>query len=118
MAASSCGAAEVSRHNWTHPRPHSTPKSVTVSQSAFHISVTGNSHICELMHHGGILKVTGTPGENEISIGCTTLALSGNAEMEIHNVRMGRQIRLPDEICRHMEESEMESGKCAGKRGY
>jgi hypothetical protein len=61
------------------------------------VSVTGRSHICELMHRGGSLRVTGTPGENEISIGCTTLELSGNARMEVRNVHMGRPLEWKSE---------------------
>ena len=57
------------------------------------VTVTGNSHICELMHRGGKLRVIGTPGGDQLSIGCTTLELSGNAEMEIHNVHMGRPLK-------------------------
>jgi hypothetical protein len=56
------------------------------------VSITGRSHICELMHRGGKLKVTGSPGKNEISIGCTTLELSGNAEMDVQHVHMGRPL--------------------------
>ena len=61
------------------------------------VSVTGNSHICELMHRGGKLRVIGTPTQNQISIGCTTLELSGNAQMEIHNVHMGRPLTWREE---------------------
>jgi hypothetical protein len=56
------------------------------------VTVTGKSHICELMHRGGKLKIMGAPGKNEISIGCTTLELSGRAEMEIHHVHLGRPL--------------------------
>jgi hypothetical protein len=56
------------------------------------VFITGKSHICELMHRGGRLRITGDPGENQISIGCTTLELSGDAEMEIHHVHMGRPL--------------------------
>ncbi len=61
------------------------------------VTVTGSSHICELMHRGGKLKVNGGPGENAISIGCTTLDLSGNAEMEVHNVHLGRPLTWREE---------------------
>jgi hypothetical protein len=56
------------------------------------VTVTGKSHICELMHRGGKLKIASSHGENEISIGCTTLELSGDAELEIHNVHLGRPL--------------------------
>jgi hypothetical protein len=56
------------------------------------ITVAGKSHICELMHRGGKLRIAGAPGENQISIGCTTLELSGDARMEVQNVHMGRPL--------------------------
>ena len=57
------------------------------------LTVTGKSHICELMMTGGgKLKVFGTPGENEISIGCTTLELGGTADMQVQHVHMGRPL--------------------------
>jgi hypothetical protein len=41
------------------------------------VSVDGHSHICELMHRGGKLRIVGKSGQPGISIGCTTLELSG-----------------------------------------
>jgi len=61
------------------------------------VSVTGQSHICELMHGGGKLEVASPPGQRRISIGCTTLELSGNAQMEVHHVHLGRPPAWPDE---------------------
>ena len=61
------------------------------------VFVGGKSHICELMHRGGKLEVRGTPGQNEISIGCTTLELSGNAEMDVRHVHLGRPLAWRDE---------------------
>ncbi len=57
------------------------------------LTVTGQSHICELMmHNGGRLKVVGTPDRNDISIGCTTLDLKGEAVLEVRNVHFGRPL--------------------------
>ncbi len=61
------------------------------------VHVTGKSHICELMHRGGRLNVTGSPGEYDITIGCTTLELSGDATMEVHNVHLGRPLTWKEE---------------------
>jgi hypothetical protein len=61
------------------------------------ISVTGKSHICELMHRGGKLKVSGAPDQNQISIGCTTLELSDSAQMQVHNVHLGRPLTWQEE---------------------
>jgi hypothetical protein len=57
------------------------------------LTVTGRSHICELMmHSGGKMKIVGTPEMNEISIGCTTLDLGGDAQLELENVHLGRPL--------------------------
>ena len=61
------------------------------------ISVTGKTHICELMHRGGKLSISGTPEKHQISIGCTTLELSGEAEMEVRHVHMGRPLSWQSE---------------------
>jgi hypothetical protein len=61
------------------------------------LSITGAAHICELMHRGGHLKVHATPGTNELSIGCTTLELSGAAVMEIHDIHLGRPLTWQDD---------------------
>ena len=61
------------------------------------VTITGQSHICELMMSGGKLKVTGTPGKNDISIGCTTLELSGDAAMQVQHVHMGRPLTWQNE---------------------
>lgn len=57
------------------------------------VSVTGEAHICELMHSGGRLRITGNPGGRELSIGCTTLELSGSAEMRLQDLHLGRPLR-------------------------
>ncbi len=57
------------------------------------LTVTGRSHICELMlHSGGKMKIAGTTAKNEISIGCTTLDLGGEARLELENVHLGRPL--------------------------
>ncbi len=61
------------------------------------VAITGESHICELMHGGGKMKVVGTAGRNEISIGCTTLELTGDAELQVQNVHMGRPLTWQQE---------------------
>jgi hypothetical protein len=61
------------------------------------LTVKGASHICELMHRGGSLKLAGTPGANELSIGCTTTELSGSATMTLENVHLGRPMTWQDE---------------------
>jgi hypothetical protein len=76
---------------------HNLTGEIRLSGDKTDVSVTGKSHICELMHRGGKLRVTGTPGKNVISIGCTTLELSGSAEMEIQNVHMGRPLSWQEE---------------------
>jgi hypothetical protein len=61
------------------------------------VAITGKSHICELMHRGGRLRVFGPPGQPQITIGCTTLELSGDAEMEVRNVHLGRPLTWREE---------------------
>lgn len=61
------------------------------------ISITGKSHICELMHRGGKLQISGEPGRPGISIGCTTLELSGDAQMDVRHVHLGRPLTWQDE---------------------
>jgi hypothetical protein len=61
------------------------------------ISIRGRSHICELMHRGGRLQISGERGGPGISIGCTTLELSGNAQMNLHHVHLGRPLAWQDE---------------------
>jgi hypothetical protein len=61
------------------------------------VSVTGKSHICELMQRGGKLQIRGELGRPGISIGCTTLELSGNAQMDVRRVHLGRPLSWQDE---------------------
>ena len=56
------------------------------------MNIYGKTHICELMHRGGKLNLSGTSGQNDLSIGCTTLELSGTAEMNLQNIHLGRPI--------------------------
>jgi hypothetical protein len=56
------------------------------------LSVQGTTHICELMHRGGKLNISGKEDMKELSIGCTTLELSGTAEMRLENVHLGRPL--------------------------
>jgi hypothetical protein len=53
------------------------------------LTVRGATHICELMQGGGRLHLAGTAGRNELSIGCTTLELSGTAAMTMEHVHLG-----------------------------
>lgn len=61
------------------------------------MSVRGEAHVCELMHRGGKLKMTGTPSKNELSIGCTTLELSNAAELTLEHVHLGRPLTWQDD---------------------
>ncbi len=61
------------------------------------VSITGKSHICELMHRGGKLRIAGESDKPGISIGCTTLDLSGNAQMDVRHVHLGRPLTWQDE---------------------
>jgi len=61
------------------------------------VSICGKSHICELMHRGGKLQIIGEPGRPGISIGCTTLEMSGNAQMDVRHVHLGRPLSWQDE---------------------
>jgi hypothetical protein len=61
------------------------------------VTVRGAAHICELMHRGGRLRLAGTPGKNELSIGCTTTELSGSATITLENVHLGRPRTWQDE---------------------
>lgn len=56
------------------------------------LELRGQTHLCELMHRGGTLRVIGTPGEHELSIGCTTLEVSGDARLEVEHVHLGRPL--------------------------
>jgi len=61
------------------------------------LRVRGTTHICELMHSGGRLHLSGTAGRNELSIGCATLELSGTATMTVEHVHLGRPLAWTDE---------------------
>jgi hypothetical protein len=61
------------------------------------VSVNGRSHICELMHRGGQLQIAGSRGSDDLSVGCTTLELSGNAQMQLQNVHLGRPLAWKSE---------------------
>jgi hypothetical protein len=61
------------------------------------VAVRGASHICELMHGGGRLHLLGTAGMNNLSIGCTTLELSGSAAMTLEHVHLGRPLTWTDD---------------------
>jgi len=61
------------------------------------LRVRGTTHICELMHSGGRLHLSGTAGRNELSIGCTTLELSGTATMTVEHVHLGRPLAWTDD---------------------
>jgi hypothetical protein len=57
------------------------------------LTVSGKTHVCELMMHtGGRLRIVGTPGENDLSIGCTTLDLGGEARLDLQHVHLGRPL--------------------------
>ncbi len=88
--------------NVTLKAPQGDPAGVSMyglylSGDETELSVTGESHICELMQSGGRLRISGTHRKDSISIGCTTLELSGNASMEVHRVHMGRPLTWQDE---------------------
>jgi hypothetical protein len=61
------------------------------------LTVQGTTHICELMHRGGRLHLSGTVGNNELSIGCTTLELSGTATLMLEHVHLGRPLTWKDD---------------------
>jgi hypothetical protein len=56
------------------------------------LKVRGAAHICELMQGGGRLHLEGTAGRNELSIGCTTLEVSGPAAMTLEHVHLGPRL--------------------------
>ncbi len=53
------------------------------------VTVHGPARICELMHRGGVMKLRGTPGKNDLVLGCTTLELSNTAHMDLEHVHLG-----------------------------
>lgn len=53
------------------------------------VTVHGPARICELMHHGGRMNLRGSSGSNDLVLGCTTLELSGGAQMDLENVHLG-----------------------------
>ncbi len=55
------------------------------------LKVRGATHICELMHSGGRLHLAGTAGRSDLSIGCTTLELSGSAALTLEHVHLGQR---------------------------
>ena len=61
------------------------------------LTVRGATHICELMHRGGRLHLSGMPSRNDLSIGCTTLELSGTAVMTLEHVHLGRPLTWTDD---------------------
>jgi hypothetical protein len=61
------------------------------------LKVQGATHICELMHRGGRVHLSGIIGKNELSIGCTTLELSGTAAMTLEHVHLGRPLTWTDD---------------------
>jgi hypothetical protein len=44
------------------------------------------------MHRGGKMRFIGTPGKRDLILGCTTLEMSGDADMFIENVHLGRPL--------------------------
>lgn len=56
------------------------------------LTIRGPTRVAELMHRGGKMRVIGTPGEHDLALGCTTLEMSGSAEMSLENVHMGRPL--------------------------
>lgn len=67
------------------------------SGDSTNLKVQGATHICELMHRGGNLHLSGTAERNELSIGCTTLELSGMAAMTLEHVHLGRPLSWTDD---------------------
>lgn len=55
------------------------------------VNIRGKTHICELMVRAGKVRFAGD-NLSELSIGCTTLELSGNAYLELKNVHLGRPL--------------------------
>ena len=41
------------------------------------------------MHRGGEMRLRGTPGKNDLLVGCTTLELGNAAQMDLENVHLG-----------------------------
>lgn len=95
---------------------HSKDEPAGISMYAMYFSgneadatIRGRTHICEWMQSGGVIRVTGQadrgstssetqPANNhEISFGCTTLELSGDAKLFAHQVHFGRPLHWQPE---------------------
>ncbi|GAB5404568.1 MAG: hypothetical protein Aurels2KO_27990 [Aureliella sp.] len=53
-------------------------------------TITGRTHICEWMQSGGRVRVHGLEQSQDLTFGCTTLELSGNANLIAERVHFGR----------------------------
>jgi len=53
------------------------------------VTVRGPASLCELMQRGGRIRLLGTPGRNDLVLGCTTLELSHDAQLDVENVHLG-----------------------------
>jgi hypothetical protein len=55
-------------------------------------TIRGRTHICEWMQGGGTVRVQGIRDRNDLTFGCTTLELTGNARLIAEKVHFGRPL--------------------------
>ena len=55
-------------------------------------TIRGRTHICEWMQSGGTVRVQGISRREDLTFGCTTLELSGHAQLIAESVHFGRPL--------------------------
>jgi hypothetical protein len=49
-----------------------------------------DTRIAEFMHRGGTVRLRGRPGTRDFNLGCTTLEMSGDAQLDLQDLHLGR----------------------------
>ena len=60
-------------------------------------TIRGRTHICEWMQSGGTVSVSSLAEQDDMTFGCTTLELSGRAQLIANNVHFGRPLNWQPE---------------------
>ena len=60
-------------------------------------TILGRTHICEWMQSGGVVRVKGLEKSSDLTLGCTTLELSGKAQLVAEEVHFGRPLHWQPE---------------------
>lgn len=88
--------------NLTLKRNDETPSGISMyalylSGDETDATIIGRTHICEWMQSGGVVRVKGLENSNDLTFGCTTLELSGKAQLLAEKVHFGRPLQWQPE---------------------